>query len=123
VLCTAEEKELYLYYFLQRFPGRTLVFVNSISTTRRLLETLRLLQIPVNALHAQMQQRQRLTNFDRFKASAASVLIATDVAARGLDVPEVDHVVHFHLPVRKKNDFNNPGSLPPPFPFPFSAYI
>jgi len=56
------------------------------------------LQMPVYPLHSQLQQRQRLKNLDRFKASAKGVLIATDVAARGLDIPNVDHVIHFNLP-------------------------
>jgi ATP-dependent RNA helicase DDX24/MAK5 len=52
--------------------------------------------------NAQMQQRQRLNNLDRFKATDESVLIASDVAARGIDIVGVDHVIHFHLPKGKE---------------------
>jgi len=45
-----------------------------------------------------MQQRQRLKNLDRFRSSTDYVLVATDVAARGLDIPNVEHVFHFQLP-------------------------
>jgi superfamily II DNA/RNA helicase len=62
---------------------------------RRLLPLFQLLKVPMWGLHAQMQQRQRLKNLDRFKANKVSVLVATDVAARGLDIPLVDHVVHY----------------------------
>lgn len=48
-------------------------------------------------LHASMQQRQRLKNLDRFKASDNCVLVCTDVAARGLDIPNVDNVVHYQV--------------------------
>lgn len=96
--CLLEEKDLYLYYLLLRYPGRTLVFVNTIDCIKRLLTILQSLKIPVYGLHAQMQQRQRLKNLDRFKESGNCVLVASDVAARGLDIPLIDHVVHYQLP-------------------------
>ena len=102
--CLSKDKDLYLYYFLLRYPGRTLVFVNSIDGIRRLQPLLENLQLSVQPLHSQLQQRQRLKNLDKFRSSrlpsiqASSILLATDVAARGLDIPAVDHVVHFQLP-------------------------
>ena len=45
-----------------------------------------------------MQQRQRLKNLDRLRRNPNCVMVATDVAARGLDVPLVEHVIHFHIP-------------------------
>lgn len=96
--CVTTEKDLYLYYFLLRYPGRTLIFVNSIDSIRRLLPLFSTLQVPVFPLHSQLQQKQRLKNLDRFRSSSNIALIATDVAARGLDIPNVDHVVHFSLP-------------------------
>jgi len=87
-----------LYYFLLKYPGRTLVFVNSISCVRRLVPILALLKVPVWGMHAQMQQRQRLKNLDRFKSLKNSVLVATDVLARGVDITKVEHVVHYQIP-------------------------
>ncbi|XP_050491285.1 ATP-dependent RNA helicase DDX24 isoform X2 [Bombus huntii] len=49
-------------------------------------------------LHASMQQRQRLKNLERFQADENGLLIATDVAARGLDIPNVEHVIHYQVP-------------------------
>ena len=57
---------LYLYHFLLLYKGRTLVFVNSISTLQKLRSLLELLQLHPLPLHARMQQRQRLKNFDRW---------------------------------------------------------
>lgn len=96
--CLLEEKDLYLYYFAKRYPGRTLVFVNSIDTLRRLVPLMQLLGIDALGMHAQMQQRQRLKNLDRFKGNPHAILVASDVAARGLDIPMVDHVIHYQVP-------------------------
>ncbi|WVF66002.1 hypothetical protein IAT40_000740 [Kwoniella sp. CBS 6097] len=98
VECVVADKDLYLYYFLLRYPGRSLVFVGSIDGIRRLIPLFTLLQLPIFPLHSQLQQKQRLKNLDRFKSSKNGILIATDVAARGLDIPQVDHVIHFNLP-------------------------
>ena len=96
--CLASEKDAYLYYFLLRYPRRTLVSLSAINGIRRLLPLLALLNIPAFPLHSQLEQRQRLKNLDRFKSAQNSVLLATDVAARGLDMPAVDHVVHYQVP-------------------------
>ncbi|ORX50228.1 P-loop containing nucleoside triphosphate hydrolase protein [Hesseltinella vesiculosa] len=96
--CLKTEKDLYVYYFVTRYPGRTILFVNSIDAIRRLVPVFRLLNVEVLGLHAQMQQRQRLKNLDRFKANDKAVLVASDVAARGLDIPLVEHVIHYQLP-------------------------
>ena len=87
----------------------TIVFVNAISCLRRVTALLKILQVPVEGLHAGMQQRARLKALDRFKAaakvaangarSAHSVLVATDVAARGLDVKGVELVIHYQIPL------------------------
>ena len=84
--CSEAQRDEYLYYILLQHPGRTLVFVNAISAVRRVAALLKLLGLPALALHASMQQRQRLKALDRFKADPAGVLVATDVAARGLDI-------------------------------------
>ncbi|ORZ39565.1 P-loop containing nucleoside triphosphate hydrolase protein [Catenaria anguillulae PL171] len=78
--CTPDDKDVYLYYLLSRYPGRTLVFVNAISTIRRL-------------------QRQRVKNLERFSASTDGVLVASDVASRGLDIKNIDHVIHYQVPL------------------------
>ncbi|KAJ9109741.1 hypothetical protein QFC19_001971 [Naganishia cerealis] len=73
-------------------------FVGSIDGIRRITPLFEMLKVPVYPLHSQLQQKQRLKNLDRFASSSNGVLIATDVAARGLDIPSVDHVIHFQLP-------------------------
>ncbi|KAI8918229.1 P-loop containing nucleoside triphosphate hydrolase protein [Powellomyces hirtus] len=96
--CLHTDKDAYLYYILIRYPGRTIVFVNSIDAIRRLVPILTHMRIKAFGLHAEMQQRQRLKNLDRFREATDAVLIASDVAARGLDIPNIEHVVHYQLP-------------------------
>ncbi|TDZ15349.1 ATP-dependent RNA helicase MAK5 [Colletotrichum orbiculare MAFF 240422] len=100
--CGAMEKDLYLYSVLILNPNRrSLVFTNSISAVRRLTPMLQNLNINALALHSQMPQKARLRSVERFteaKPNTTSVLIATDVAARGLDIPGIDQVVHYHVP-------------------------
>ncbi|KAL9611704.1 MAG: hypothetical protein Q9167_003666 [Letrouitia subvulpina] len=107
--CSALEKDLYLYtlLLLPFRPTRTLIFANSIASTRRLTALLQTLQFPAHALHSCMPQKARLRSIERFSSShtasalqpsSSSILIATDIAARGLDIPHVTRVVHYHLP-------------------------
>jgi ATP-dependent RNA helicase DDX24/MAK5 len=74
-----------------------LVFVNSIKSARRLDGLLRALGINCRTIHAQLQQKQRLKALESFQASPISVLVATDVAARGLDIPKINFVLHYDI--------------------------
>lgn len=98
VICETNEKEIYLFHFLLTYPGRTIVFANTIACIDRLSRLLRVLELNPLLLHAKKQQKQRLQRLDAFKASKNGLLVCTDVAAHGLDIPEVDNVVHFQLP-------------------------
>lgn len=98
VECLVDEKDYYVYYFVLRYPSRTLIFVNSIDCLRRLSSLLHSLEVECLTLHADMQQRQRLKNMDRLRNNPKAVMVCTDVAARGLDVPEVEHVIHYQVP-------------------------
>ncbi|KAG6363800.1 hypothetical protein INS49_008903 [Diaporthe citri] len=102
VECGAMEKDLYLYSLILLQPTqRILVFSNSIGSVRRLLPMLQNLNLPVHALHSQMAQKARLRSVERFtsaKPGTHAILLATDVAARGLDIPGIDVVIHYHVP-------------------------
>lgn len=64
--CQKEEKDFYLYYFLLQYPGRTMVFANSIDCIKRLNSLLVILDRTPLPLHANMHQKQRLKNLERF---------------------------------------------------------
>ncbi|XP_017685284.1 PREDICTED: ATP-dependent RNA helicase DDX24 [Lepidothrix coronata] len=96
--CNTNEKDYYLYYFLLQYPGRTMVFANSIDCIKRLSSLLTILNCDPLPLHANMHQKQRLKNLERFAERESCVLLTTDVAARGLDIPNVQHVIHYQVP-------------------------
>ena len=56
------------------------------------------LRVPVLRIYSGMQQKQRIQHLNRFRSLSDALLLATDVAARGLDLPAVHTVLHFHLP-------------------------
>ncbi|CAA3009236.1 DEAD-box ATP-dependent RNA helicase 13 [Olea europaea subsp. europaea] len=98
--CREEDKDAYLYYVLSAHgQGRTIVFCTSIAALRHISAILRILNINIWTLHSEMQQRARLKAIDRFRANEHGILIATDAAARGLDIPGVRTVVHYQLPL------------------------
>ncbi|KAK2960581.1 putative ATP-dependent RNA helicase DDX24 [Blattamonas nauphoetae] len=98
LFCPENEKDVHLAYFLLRFPGRSLVFINTIRAISFLVSLLRELGITAFGLHAKMEQRQRLKNMDRFTKDEKCVLVVSDVLSRGIDVENVQHVVHYHTP-------------------------
>lgn len=92
-------KQAYLYAVLTTDKAKTaIVFVNRTQTAEHIKRTLKLLDIKATSLHSQMPQQERINSLGRFRAGAANVLIATDVASRGLDIPEVELVINYDLP-------------------------
>jgi ATP-dependent RNA helicase DDX24/MAK5 len=98
ITCAEHEKDMYLYYFLHCHPGRTLIFTNTVNCIRRLRSLLSILQLNPLPMHAGMQQRQRLKNLEKFSKDPNGLLVASDVAARGLDILSIDHVIHYQVP-------------------------
>ncbi|KAI9690881.1 MAG: ATP-dependent RNA helicase [Bathelium mastoideum] len=111
VECASLEKDLYLYNLLlmhhhpttpstnnNSTTHRTLLFTNSIAAVRRLTPFLQNLNLPALPLHSHLPQKARLRALERFAANSSSILVATDVAARGLDLARIGLVVHYHLP-------------------------
>lgn len=96
--CLHDEKDFYLYYFIMKYGGKSIVFVNAISNIKRLLPLMVLLRVPAFGMHANMEQHHRMKNLEKFIASTNGVLITTDVMARGVDIPQVDHVIHYSIP-------------------------
>jgi len=100
-------REHYLHMFLltdANVDKSVIIFCNRTSTANYLHHLLTLLDHKVTALHSRLPQRQRIDNLGRFRASAARILVATDVAARGLDIPEVSLVINYDIP-RDPDDY------------------
>jgi superfamily II DNA/RNA helicase len=75
-----------------------IIFCNRKSTVRELTTSLKRSGISVGQIHGDMDQSDRIAEFDRFKRDEISILVASDVAARGLDVKGVSHVINFDTP-------------------------
>ncbi len=81
-----------------------IVFTNTTKSADLLERLLRSLGHRVTSLHSTLPQSERNSNLARFRATAARVLVATDVASRGLDIPSVSLVVNFDVP-RNPDDY------------------
>jgi ATP-dependent RNA helicase DDX49/DBP8 len=102
-----QHKEKYLHILLLtplNLNKTTIIFTNRTSTAKLLDYLLRLLEHRVTSLHSKLQHNDRVSNLARFRASAARILVATDVASRGLDIPSVDLVINYDLP-RDPDDY------------------
>lgn len=96
-----EKKFDYLYSFIRtHLKSKILVFVSSCKQVRFFYEVFCKLQpgIPVTCLHGKQPQIKRIALFKDFCSKNSSVMIATDIAARGLDFPLIDWVVHMDAP-------------------------
>lgn len=109
VLCSLDEKDFYLYYILMNFPGRTIVFCNSIECVKRSSSVLAHLNVSPIVLHGKMEQKHRLKNLEGFQKNENSVLITTQVSARGLDIPNVQHVIHYQVPTTGEDYVHRSG--------------
>ncbi|MEI8097343.1 MAG: DEAD/DEAH box helicase [Sediminibacterium sp.] len=76
----------------------TLIFCNHRDAVERTSQLLQQKGIPNAAFHGGMEQMQREQTLIQFRNGSILFLVATDLAARGLDIPEIKHVVHYHLP-------------------------
>ncbi|MEL7088387.1 MAG: DEAD/DEAH box helicase, partial [Planctomycetota bacterium] len=78
--------------------SRAIVFTRTKHGADKLLKKLRRLDIPGEAIHGNKTQNARQRSLDRFRAGTCHVLIATDIASRGIDVDNVSHVFNYDLP-------------------------
>lgn len=97
--CEAVFKDYYLFHILKENEKKSIiVFTNSISHTKKLFSIFSFFDFKLTVLHSKMQQKQRIKNLERFKTHQKNILFCTDVGARGLDIPLVDLVLHYHIP-------------------------
>jgi ATP-dependent RNA helicase DDX47/RRP3 len=103
-------KDTYLVYLLNEFSGKSaIVFTRTVNETQRLAFLLRALGFGAIPLHGQLSQSARLGALNKFRAGSRNILIATDVASRGLDIPNVDIVFNYDLPGDDKTYIHRVG--------------
>jgi ATP-dependent RNA helicase DDX47/RRP3 len=97
-------------YLLNEFSGSTsIIFVATCAFAQKVTVMMGNLGLKAVCLHGQMQQGKRLAALARFKAGERSILVATDVAARGLDIADVDLVVNYDVPGSGKDYIHRVG--------------
>lgn len=103
------EKTAWLSRFLRRAPGPTLVFSSTKRGADRLARDLQSQGIRAAALHADRTQADRLRAVEGFKSGTHRVLVATDIAARGLDIDAIETVVNFEVPFNREGYVHRVG--------------
>ena len=98
-IVTEDEKFILLYNLIHgQNLDRVILFVNRRSTTRILRDRLERYGLSGAILSGEVSQQQRLKTLERFRSGKVGILVATDVAARGLHIEGVSHVVNYDLP-------------------------
>jgi superfamily II DNA/RNA helicase len=98
-----------VFHRLVQGSGKSIVFVRTKSTAEALAQSLNDAGVPTARLHGDLNQAQRTRNLERFTKGAARVMIATDVAARGIHVDDVKLVIQLDLPEEYKTYLHRAG--------------
>lgn len=100
VLSDEKDKLNTLFRLLCLFGSqKTLVFVNYRQSVERVGDYLTKMGVSVDTFHGGMEQKDRERALYRFSNGSCNVFVSTDLASRGLDIADVDNVVHYHLPI------------------------
>uniref|UniRef100_A0AAY4CZD7 RNA helicase n=1 Tax=Denticeps clupeoides TaxID=299321 RepID=A0AAY4CZD7_9TELE len=103
ILTPEKVKDSYLVHLIQKFEDENsdwsiIIFTNTCKNCQILTMMLREFKFPAISLHSMMKQKQRFANLAKFKSNVFKILIATDVASRGLDIPTVQVVINHNTP-------------------------
>jgi ATP-dependent RNA helicase DDX47/RRP3 len=110
VFLPAKYKDTYLVHLMTELTGHsTIIFTATCHTTQRLSFLLKFLGMAAIPLHGQLSQPKRLAALHQFKSGNKKILLATDVASRGLDLPAVDLVLNYDMPTHSKDYIHRVG--------------
>ena len=121
VVCSSDQRFLLLYTFLKknylkkkimyvfRVRVRVRVFFSSCNSVQYHAELLNYIDIPVMSIHGKQKQQRRTAVFFEFVNAEKGVLLCTDVAARGLDIPAVDWIIQYDPPDDPKEYIHRVG--------------
>ncbi|KAG5719317.1 ATP-dependent RNA helicase HAS1 [Termitomyces sp. T112] len=104
VVCPSERRFLLLFTFLKKTcltkdsKKKVIVFFSSCNSVKYHAELLNYIDVPVLDLHGKQKQQKRTNTFFEFINAPSGILLCTDVAARGLDIPKVDWIVQYDPP-------------------------
>ncbi|MBL4861977.1 MAG: DEAD/DEAH box helicase [Crocinitomicaceae bacterium] len=99
-----DDKRFFLENMVKEHPDKkAVVFARTKVRVGRTVEAMKRVDIASEAMHGGIEQKERFAILDRFRSSENKLLITTDVAARGIDIPDVDYVVNYDLPENPEN--------------------
>ena len=93
-----EKRELLRKLLREEGVKNAIVFCNRKTTVRELTTSLKRAHFRAGQIHGDMEQKDRIAELDRFKADEINILVASDVAARGLDIKGVSHIFNYDVP-------------------------
>jgi ATP-dependent RNA helicase DDX18/HAS1 len=99
IVCPSEKRLLVLFTFLKKNrKKKVMVFFSSCMSVKYHHELFNYIDLPVTSIHGKQKQAKRTTTFFQFCNAESGILLCTDVAARGLDIPAVDWIVQYDPP-------------------------
>lgn len=105
-----DDKRFFLERIIKENPeSKILVFVRTKVRAERVFNALERMEIKSLTIHGDKEQADRLVAMNAFKKGDTRVMIATDVSARGIDIPNVDYVVNYDLPEQEENYVHRVG--------------
>jgi len=110
VVCPAASRFLLLFTFLKRnLDKKVMVFFSACNSVKFHDELMNYIDLPTMSIHGQKKQSSRSTTYYQFCGASKGILLCTDVAARGLDIPRVDWIVQFDPPDEAKEYIHRVG--------------
>lgn len=99
-----DDKRFFLENILKEYPEKKfIVFARTKVRVERIVAAMARVTVNSEALHGGIEQNDRFAILDRFRSGENNVLITTDVACRGIDIPDMDYVVNYDLPDNPEN--------------------
>jgi len=99
-----DDKRFFLENLLKEFEdGKFIVFARTKVRVERVVAAMKRVDIDTEALHGGIEQKDRFAILERFRLGKNKILITTDVACRGIDIPEMDYVINYDLPDNPEN--------------------
>ncbi|AHZ85955.1 ATP-dependent RNA helicase RhlE [Bdellovibrio bacteriovorus] len=99
-----DDKRFFLAEYLRQNPdGKFIIFVRTRVRAERVAKALARVEVPSLTLHGEKDQTDRAEVMKTFRKGDCKILIATDLSARGIDIPDVTHVINYDLPEKPEN--------------------
>jgi ATP-dependent RNA helicase RhlE len=99
-----DDKRFFLAEYLHQNPhGKFIIFVRTRVRAERVAKAMARIEIETKTIHGEKDQTDRNEVMKAFRSGACKILIATDVSARGIDIPDVTHVINYDLPEKPEN--------------------